>query len=63
MTGKVVVMATQDKHVLKFMSLMGRVGNFIKVNDKGYEDIEYSHMLAHVHTVVERCSSLLYINM
>lgn len=59
---RVVIMATHNKHVLKFMSLITGVGNFIKVNDKGCEDREHSHMLAQPRTAVGRCSSLLYMN-
>lgn len=38
--GKALIMAIQDKQVLKFMPLIR--GNFIKMNDKGCEDMEYS---------------------
>lgn len=38
--GRVVIMATQDKHVLEFMALTGRVANFIKVSDTACKDRE-----------------------
>lgn len=38
--GRVVVMATQDKHVLELMALTGGVGNFIEVSDTACKDRE-----------------------
>lgn len=40
MMGRIVVMATQDMHVLEFMALTGRVGHFIKVSDTARKDRE-----------------------
>lgn len=60
--GEVVIMAAEDKHVLKCMPLEELVVLSMGVHDDGCEDTVQSHILAPVHAVVDRGSSLLYIS-